>query len=101
MNMLSRLAVLTVFVVAAPLLAQTTLNPGQDVRAAVQAAAPGSTIILNAGTYTVSGQIELRKALTIRNADGAAPVLQFPSNEIVPFDIKSSNVTLQGFRITN
>jgi parallel beta-helix repeat protein len=83
-----------------PVFGQTVISPGANVQAAVNDAAPGSTLALNAGTYSMPGTLVINKSITIvSNTPGQRPVLQFPSGTVVGVDIKASNVRLESLRI--
>ena len=93
---------LTCFAGLTPISGQTiVLNPGANLQASVDSAAPGSTLALNAGTYTLSGTLTIPKALTIlSNTPGVRPVLQVSGGTVVGIDVKASNVTLESLRVT-
>ena len=67
---------------AAELLAQTILNPGADLQAVVTAAAAGSTLLLNAGAYTLPSTLVVTKGLTIKNNQATRPTLQVPAGTV-------------------
>lgn len=85
-----------------PAFGQTiVISPGANVQAAVDSAAAGSTLALNAGTYALSETLNINKAIVIvSNTPGARPVLQLPGGTVVGVDIKANNVTLDSLRIT-
>ncbi|HYP12382.1 MAG TPA: hypothetical protein VEQ63_00540, partial [Bryobacteraceae bacterium] len=83
-----------------PVFGQTVINPGASLQSAVDNAAPGATLALNAGTYNLPGTLVITKALTIvSNTPGARPVLQLAGGAVVGVDIKASNVRLESLRI--
>ena len=65
-----RLVLLAALLLPGPVLAEVrTLAPGDDLAAAVAAAAPGDEIVLGTGTHT--GPVTLDRALTLRGEPGA------------------------------
>lgn len=62
-----------------------TLNPGDDIQAAVDVAVNGTTIELNAGTYAITQQIVIPhgKDLTIKGVGGQAIIQQTGTNQRV------------------
>lgn len=77
--------------------AVVTLNPGDDINAAITAAGDGDVIELTTGNYEQSSSIKVGKALTIQAAAGAKPNLKIyriePNAEFV---FKGLNVTTEG-----
>ncbi|WP_292369868.1 Ig-like domain-containing protein [Methanoregula sp. UBA64] len=72
-GLLSALLVIALLALAAPVAAGTvTINPGNDIGAAIMSAGSSGTVILNPGVYYQSG-ITVGNAITIRAADGHGP----------------------------
>jgi len=68
------------------------------IQAAVDAASPGDTIIVRAGTYTEN--VDVNKSLTIRSENGAEATIVRPADpNWYIFHITASFVTLNGFTI--
>src|SRR5215204_3892025 len=97
---MSRLITATLFVcLASAVSAQTVLNPTDNLANAVNAAAPGSTLLLNPGTYSLSTTLTVMKALTIRNNQATRPTIVVPAGTITTVHLWSSNITLDGVNV--
>jgi hypothetical protein len=71
--------------------------PGMGIQAAVNAASPGSTIDITAGTHALTSQVNLNKAgITLKGV--GSPLIQV-SGMGYRFLITASNVTLDGLKI--
>ena len=81
---------------AAVLSGQTVLNPTDNLQAAVNAAAAGSTLLLNPGTYSLSTTLFVNKALTIRNNQATRPTIQVPAGVVTTVQLAVSNITFEG-----
>jgi len=79
--------------------ATITVNPGQDIQAAINGASAGDTIQLAAGVHDVSATINVSKAVTI-DGSGTATVRGTAITARNVFKITASNVTLQNMDIT-
>ena len=79
--------------------ATITVNPGDNIQAAINAASPGDTILLAAGVHDVAATINVSKAVTVEGL-GAATVRGTTSAARNVFKITASNVALQGLDIT-
>ena len=79
--------------------ATITVNPGQDIQAAINGASAGDTIQLAAGVHDVAATINVSKAVTI-DGSGAATVRGTAITARNVFKITASNVTLQNMDIT-
>jgi parallel beta-helix repeat protein len=84
--------------------AAATINvPGDyaTIQAAINAANPGDTINVAAGTYL--GGIQIDKALTLSSTDGAdaTSIMGVDSNDSYLVRIYHSDVTFEGFTVTN
>jgi nitrous oxidase accessory protein NosD len=79
--------------------ATITVNPGQDIQAAISGAGAGDTILLAAGVHDVAVTINVSKAVTITGL-GAATVRGTTSAARNVFKITASSVTLQNMDIT-
>lgn len=83
--------------------ATTTVQNGESIQAAVNAAAAGDTISVEAGTYAENVTVD--KALTIVGPnDGVHPEYGSRGPEAVVegrFVVSADGVTISGFRITN
>ena len=85
---------------AAPLRANTvTVSTATQLVSAVNNASPGDTILLNNGTYAMSNEIDLNKAITLKGINGPANVT-ITVNSYFGIYITSSNVTVDGFTLT-
>ena len=90
-----RLLLLAVLLLAGPSLAATrTLAPGDDLAAAVAAAAEGDEIILAAGVH--AGPVTLDRALTLRGEPGAALDGEGEGSVIT---VTAAGVTISGLTI--
>lgn len=81
----------------------TALSPGDDIAAAVAAAAPNSTLILEAGSYPLStGLLIDKKGLTLRSRSGDAATVILDGFYASPslITIMASDVTLIGVTLT-
>lgn len=88
---------------AAPLQAANIINvpAGGSIQAAINAAAPGDTINVKAGTYDVAATIIVNKAVTISGPAGGGATVQGTQKEAASiFKITASNVTIQNLNIT-
>ncbi len=90
-------------VTAVPVAAATINVPGDyaTIQAAINAANPGDTILVAAGTYL--GGIQIDKALTLSSTDGAdvTTIMGVDSNDSYLVRIYHSDVTFEGFTVTN
>ena len=98
---MNRTLTATVFLcLAVTVSAQTVLNPGDNLANAVNAAAPGSTLLLNPGTYSLSTTLTVMKSLTIKNNQATRPTIQVPAGTITTVHLWSSNITLDGVNVS-
>ena len=80
--------------------ANVTLNPGDNLQAAIDSATAGSVITLNAGTYNLSQKVLINKSLTVQGAGGALPNVVVPSGAVVAVELGASNIRLERLRIS-
>ena len=80
--------------------ANVTLNPGDNLQAAIDSATAGSVITLNAGTYNLSQKVLINKSLTVQGAGGALPNVVVPSGAVVAAELGASNIRLERLRIS-
>ncbi len=71
------------------------VHAGDDIQSVINNAAPGSTIVFNAGTYNLANSISLRSGLTLQGMPGATLVAGGHNSMMVGQGV--SNVTIQGF----
>jgi hypothetical protein len=82
--------------------ATVTVSPGDSIQTAVNAAAPGDTIHVEAGTYAETVVVD--KALTLVGPnDGVHPEYDTrgPEAVVTGFRLAADGVTITGFRIAN
>ncbi len=103
-TLMSIAAALTALLLSSPVPAQVTVMPGESIQAAVDAAAPGATILVEAGRYNET--VNLRgKALTLRSLRG--PHVTFIDGEGLDNVVlrcvsgETSATLIEGFTITN
>ncbi|MHB1002699.1 MAG: OmpL47-type beta-barrel domain-containing protein, partial [Thermoleophilia bacterium] len=95
------LAVLAMMVFASPGSAvDYDVNPGDSIQAAIDAASPGDTINIAAGTYDVSSTIVVNKGVTITGPAGGGAVVRGTGGLLVVFQVSSSDVVIQGLTVT-
>ena len=87
------------FCAAFVLSAQTILNPTDDLQAAVNSAPAGSTLLLNPGTYSLSGTLVVTKALTIRSNQPTPPTIQVAGGSVVAVQLSANDITLEAMNI--
>ena len=80
--------------------ANVTLNPGDNLQAAIDSATAASVITLNAGTYNLSQKILINKSLTVQGAGGALPNVVVPGGAVVAVELGASNIRLERLRIS-
>jgi len=80
--------------------AQTVLNPGADLQTEINNAAPGSSLLLNPGTYSPAAALSITKALTIQNNQAGTVTIQVPAAAVNAVHVAASNVTLAGLTIS-
>lgn len=69
------------------------------IKAAVNAAAEGDTLILATGNYTETSHIEITKPLTIMAAEGSSPVLLMSARFQVKAPLTLQGLTLNGSQV--
>jgi parallel beta-helix repeat protein len=82
----------------------TTLNPGDDIQAAINNATAGDVICLEPGTYTPTQTIQVNKALTLTSEDPYAttkPVINGGGTLGTIIYIAADDVTLDSLEITD
>ncbi len=103
------LAGLALLVSIGGLAATWHVNPGDDIQAVIDTAAAGDTIVVAAGTYNLTGTINVTKMLTILGAQAnvdprpsaggrTGPETLLTSTTTV-FDIQAHDVVINGFSI--
>ncbi|MEW6216527.1 MAG: hypothetical protein AB1543_02470, partial [Candidatus Bipolaricaulota bacterium] len=103
------LAGLALLVSIGGLAATWHVNPGDDIQAVIDTAAAGDTIVVAAGTYNLTGTINVTKTLTILGAQAnvdprpsvggrTGPETLLTSTTTV-FDIQAHDVIINGFLI--
>ena len=75
------------------------VNPGESIQAAINAASPGDTIQLVAGTHDVVQTILVNKAVTV-TAAGAAVVRGTHANAMCVFELSASNAAIANLDVT-
>jgi len=96
---LSALSALAAVLVSLEASAATiTVAPGQSIQSAINAAAAGDTVSVQAGTYT--GGVTLNKAITLRGEPGAV-LSANPPGSGNGVTIAANNCTVEGLRIEN
>jgi len=99
--------VLSVLLVGMPAVAvagTVTVNPGDDIQAAIDTASPGDTIVFALGTYSLSSTLTVNKSLMLTSEDPYAtgkPVLDGGGTLTTVIFIAADNVTIDGLEITN
>ena len=78
---LAFLALTTIYslTVARPLAGTILVNPGDSIQAAIDAANPGDTIVINAGAYTES--LTLSKPVSLTGVNSATVVINASANQ--------------------
>ena len=80
--------------------AEWTVNPGDNIQAVIDGAAPTDTVIISQGTYNLTSQLTVPKSLTIRGASGAnQPTLQFSDGAYDGVSVRADDVTVENLRI--
>jgi hypothetical protein len=80
----------------------TLASPFLTIQHAIDAATPGDTVHLLAGTYNVSSTILANKSITITGPVGGGAIVQGTNSAVLPvFEISASNITLQNLEITH
>ena len=76
------------------------VNPGQSIQAAIDAAIPGDTIVINAGTYTES--LTLSKAISLIGVNSAQVIIRSPGGHVITASGSNVNqtVVISGLLIT-
>lgn len=92
------------FTYASPIHADSTthyVNAGESIQDAINAASPGDTIVVNAGTYVEN--LTIGKELTLQSADGPEDTtIESTSSAGTTVAISSaSGVTIDGFTVTS
>ena len=72
---------------------------GADIEAAVTAAAAGDTLVLASGTYTITADIDITKAICIRGQGRGATMLTTATDSISVFHIAANNVRIADLSI--
>lgn len=85
--------------------ATITVNPGDSIQTAINAASPGDTILVNPGTYT--GSLDTNdKALTLRSSGGPNVTIINGNNagpciSVDDTDGEETTTIIEGFTLTN
>ena len=109
--LLAMTIILSLFLVAVPMAgiadaATLEVGPGQTyttIQAAIDAANPGDTINVADDTYTITSKIIVNEEVTITGNIGNPEnvVVQYsPAANSLMFDMRASNVTIQGIKTT-
>jgi len=79
----------------------TQVPIGGDISAYVTAATAGDTLVLAAGTYTITSAIDIAKRLNIVGQGGTATNVNCATDNITVFSITVSNVRISSLTINN
>ena len=100
---LGALLILTSITLAIPATSSNVIavNPGESIQAAINAANPGATIVINPGTYTES--LTLNKAVSLTGVNSATVIIRAVANQrvlMVTGSVVNQSVTIANLTLT-